>query len=224
MTTRVVVVEDDARYRASLKQLFQHVDGFDLVAGYGSPHAAIEALELAQTTRRGPDWDLILMDLQLPGMSGIDATRAIKKLLPDVSVVVITVFEEPATVLEAICAGVDGYMLKKTPPKELVEQLRVVIGGGAPLTAGVARTVLSLLRQSGGPVMASVEQPSRLDLTEREQEILRCLVDGMAYKQIAGHLDISIDTVRSHIRHIYRKLQVHSVAEAVSRAVREGLV
>jgi DNA-binding NarL/FixJ family response regulator len=148
----------------------------------------------------------------------------VKRILPEVSVVVLSVFEEPEKILEAICAGADGYLTKATPPEELLAQIRAVADGGSPLTSGVARTVLDLLRHIG---LAETDDPStrddRLELSERERQVLRCLMDGMAYKQVAERLDISIDTVRSHIRRIYRKLQVHSVAQAVSRALREGL-
>lgn len=221
MTIRVATIEDDARYRASLEALLRLSPGMELAGSFGSPAQALTALD-----RDGDraDWDVLLMDLELPGMSGIEATRRIKALLPGTSIVVLTVFEEPATVLEAICAGADGYLTKATPPEELLAQVRSVVGGGSPLTAGVAHTVLDLLRHVGsGRATARAAPGDRLELSEREREVLRCLVEGMAYKQVADRLDISIDTVRTHIRHIYRKLQVHSVAEAVSRALREGL-
>ncbi len=156
-------------------------------------------------------------------VSGIEGTRQLKALMPDLTVVVLTVFEEPGTVLEAICAGADGYLLKQLAPQELLAQLQVVMGGGAPLTSRVARTVLDLMRR-GELAPARSPAPTRLELTEREQAVLRGLVQGRAYKQVAHELGISLDTVRSHIRNVYRKLQVHSVAEAVSRAIREGLV
>lgn len=226
---RTVVIEDDSRYRASLEELLRHTADFTLAGAFGSVPAALAEMRWEARKGRLPPWDLVLMDLELPRMNGIEGTRRIKARLPMVPVVVLTVFEEPPTVLEAICAGADGYLLKRTPPGALVEQLRSVVAGCAPLSAGVARTVLDLLRQSGGEWKggasgAGPAGPSRLDLTEREQDVLRCLVQGMAYKQVARHLDISIDTVRSHVRSVYAKLQVHSVAQAVSRAIREGLV
>jgi DNA-binding NarL/FixJ family response regulator len=128
-------------------------------------------------------------------------------------------------VLDAIRAGADGYLLKQTPPAELLAELRAVRAGGAPLTAGVARTVLDLLRTgAGGRATGRTGAPARLDLTDREQDVLRCLVQGLAYKQAASRLGISIDTVRAHVRNIYGKLRVHTAAEAVGRAVRERLV
>lgn len=225
MNIRTVIVEDDSRYRASLEALLRHAADFTLAGSFGSVPAALAEMRWEGRQGRIPPWDLVLMDLELPGMNGIEGTRRIKAHLPMVPVVVLTVFEEPPTVLEAICAGADGYLLKRTPPGALLEQLRSVVAGCAPLSAGVARTVLDLLRQSGGEWKGGTGLgPSRLDLTDREQEVLRCMVQGMAYKQVARHLDISIDTVRSHVRSVYSKLQVHSVAQAVSRAIREGLV
>jgi DNA-binding NarL/FixJ family response regulator len=218
----VVVVEDDPRYRASLVTLFAHAPGFQLVDQFA---AATEALRrLGETPAPRAPWELVLMDVELPGMSGIEATRLVKRLLPQALVVVLTVFEEPGVILEAICAGADGYLLKKTPARELLTQLQVVAGGGAPLTAGVARTVLQLVREPRGPDAGEPATDGALSLTDRERDVLRGLVQGLAYKQVADTLGLSLDTVRTHIRSIYRKLQVHSVAEAVGRAIRQRLI
>jgi DNA-binding NarL/FixJ family response regulator len=217
VTIRVAAVEDNGRYRDSLTTLLSHAPGFTLVASYGSAPPALAALA------SGSRWDLVLMDLELPGVNGIEATRRIKAESPGTAVVVLTVFEEPGTVLEAICAGADGYLLKRTPPAQLLAELQAIVNGSSPLSGAVARTVLDLVRRLGGTALAPTS-PSRLELSDREQEVLRCLVDGMGYKQTAEHLDLSLDTVRTYIRRVYRKLQVHSVAEAVSRAVRERLV
>jgi DNA-binding NarL/FixJ family response regulator len=220
-----VTIEDDARYRASLEGLFHLTPDFTVVKSFDSATAALERVETELQRHAPPHWDVVLMDLQLPGMSGVEGTRRLKRLLPGTPVVVLTVFEESATVLEAICAGADGYLLKRTQPEELLEQIRSVVAGGSPLTPGVAGTVLALLRRFGTTEpRAGTESPSRLSLTDREQEVLRCLVHGLAYKQVADRLGVTIDTVRAHVRAVYRKLQVHSVAEAVSRAIREGLV
>lgn len=220
---RVAIIEDNPRYRDSLEMLFTQAEGFDLAASFESGQAAVEEADTLLQSAVAPDWDLALMDINLPGLNGIETTRRLKERLPDLAVVVLTVFEEPKTILEAISAGADGYLLKKASAIEILSQLRMIRSGGAPLTAGVARTVLQILRatshESDPPAAAA-----SLNLTEREQEVLQGLVRGFAYKQVANHLCISIDTVRSHVRAVYKKLQVHSVAEAVARAIRDKLV
>lgn len=224
MTHTVAAIEDDPRYRAGVERLLSRAEAFHLAGVFGS---AEEALQAAARDGLGKRWDVVLMDLELPGMSGIDATRRFKEQWPQSKVVVLTVFEEPRTVLEAICAGADGYLTKDTAPAELLRQLRSLVTGGSPLTSGVASTVLDLLRHlgsTGSPAPETEDTGGVLTLTDREREVLRCLVSGMQYKQIARHLDISIDTVRTHIRHVYRKLQVRNAAEAVTRALREKLV
>jgi DNA-binding NarL/FixJ family response regulator len=222
MPIRVVTIEDDAHYRSSLDLLFAQAGEFELVASFGSPAEALARLE--GDAAGAPAWDLVLMDVDLPGMDGIECTRRIKRRRPDTAVVVLTVFEERATIVEAICAGADGYLLKRTSAAELLKQLRAITDGGAPISAGVARTVLELVRRLGPDTSSAAGAASRFELTERELDVLRCLVQGMSYKRTARQLDISLDTVRSHIRNVYAKLQVHSVAEAVGRALREGIV
>jgi len=221
----VVITDDDPHYRSGLAALFRHEPGFALVGSFDSAPPLLRAAEKETKARGAQRWDLALMDLEMPVMGGIEATRRIKEILPNVVVVALTVFEEPATILEMICAGADGYLLKKTPPVELVTQLRAITSGGSPLTPGVAHSVLDLLRRTrdDGP-HGPASHPSRLDLSAREQEVLRGLARGQSYKQVAGAMHVSLDTVRSHIKRIYQKLQVHSVAEAVGRAIREGMV
>lgn len=219
---RVVTIEDEPDYRSSLGLLFGQTDDFELVASFASPAEALSQLRSDEADAAG--WDLVLMDVGLPGMDGIECTRRIKRQRPQTAVVVLTVFEERATIVEAICAGADGYLLKRTSAAELLKQLRAIADGGAPISAGVARTVLELVRRLGPDSRADPAATARFELTERELDVLRCLVQGMSYKRTARQLDISLDTVRSHIRSVYSKLQVHSVAEAVSRALREGIV
>jgi len=222
--TRVVTVEDDSRYRASLEVLLRHSADFVLEESFAGPAAALERLASASATDdQLPGWDLVLMDLDMPGMSGVECTRRIKAVLPGVPVVVLTVFEDRASIVEAICAGADGYLLKRAPADALLLQLRAVVAGGSPLSAGVARTVLDVVRQVNAGSLTHLSGEA-VELTDREREVLGCLVRGMSYKAVAKALGISIDTVRSHIRGVYGKLQVHSVAEAVSRALRSGIV
>jgi DNA-binding NarL/FixJ family response regulator len=222
MSLRVIVIEDDPRYRSTLEQLLRHADGFVPVASFADPVAAVREAESVARSGVAPPWDLVLTDLEMPGLDGIETTRRLKAAMPGVKVVVLTVFEEPSTILSAICAGADGYLLKKARAPELLSGLRAVSEGGAPLTPAVAKRVLDLMRDLG-PAPGS-GAPRRLDLTEREQQVLRGLVEGLSYKQVADVLGMGLGTVRTHVTGIYRKLQVHNVAEAVSRAVREGLV
>jgi DNA-binding NarL/FixJ family response regulator len=201
--------------------LLSETDGFALAASFPSPPAAIAAIEAAPSQ----PWDIVIMDLEMPHMNGIDATRRLKAVAPSMKIVVLTVFEEPTAILEAVSAGADGYLLKKARARELLDGIRAVADGGSPLTPDVARKVLDLLRaMSSGSGATTGPSPSRLELTDREQDVLRALVKGLSYKQAGDELGISLGTVRSHITAIYRKLQVHNVAEAVSRAIRQRLV
>jgi len=228
MDLNVLIIEDDSRYRHSLETLFNNTPGFRLDGSFGSAYPMLQELEHRHRAGPDPPWQLALVDIELPGMNGIEATRHLKKHLPAITVVMLTVFEEPAIILEAISAGADGYLLKKTSAPELLIQLKAITAGGSPLTPDVARTVLSLLRENAPKGIAgkffNAASPTKLDLTEREHTVLQSLVKGLSYKQVATTLNISIDTVRTHIRAVYRKLQVHSVAEAVARAIREKLV
>jgi DNA-binding NarL/FixJ family response regulator len=219
MTLRLLIVEDDARYRAGIETLVEYTPGLALA---GSFHSALAALSWLDEEARAVD--AVLLDIELPHMSGIQAIGELKARLPRVAVIMLTVFEEPTTILRAICAGADGYLLKKTSAPELVAQIRAIAVGGAPLTSGVARTVLALVRKLGGIDGAGGAQPGRLDLTAREQDVLRGLVQGLSYKEVAAEMGVQLETVRTHIRALYKKLQVHSVAAAVARAIREGLV
>jgi DNA-binding NarL/FixJ family response regulator len=221
---RVAIVEDNARFRATMETFVRAVPGFALAASYGRADAALRDLEDALTNRGGPPWDLVLMDLELPGLDGVAATRRLKAIAPTLSIVVLTVFEDAATVLEAICAGADGYLVKRTSALTLRQQLTSIVEEGAPMTPGVARTLLTFVREGSDGGVDHHPGPTRLDLTVREQDVLRCIVRGRSYRHAAEDLGISLETVRTHIRHLYRKLQVHTVAEAVGLAIRRRLI
>jgi DNA-binding NarL/FixJ family response regulator len=216
---RVALIEDNVGFRQAVELVLSVTPGFEHAASFGSV-AQLRAA-LGDPRARAGAWDVALFDLELPGQSGLDGVRALKARHPGVRAVVCTVFEEPATVLAAIGAGADGYIVKGAPLDALLEQIRVVADGGATLSPSVARALLDAVRRGAS---APAANPSRLDLTDREREVLRCLVDGASYKQAAATLGISENTVRTHIKALYKKLQVQNVAEAVSRAVREGLV
>jgi DNA-binding NarL/FixJ family response regulator len=215
---RVTVVEDDDHYRGSLEILLALEPGFELAGSHSEASGLVTHVTCLPHGAPIP-WDLTLMDIDLPGMSGIEATRAIKATRPETKVVMLTAFEDPPKILAAIRAGADGYLLKRAGVSEVIEQLRVVAGGGAPMTPGIARSVLDLLREGAAPR----RNPQVLELSERERAVLGALVRGLAYKQAAAELDVSIDTVRTYIRRIYTKLQVHSATEAVAKALRENL-
>jgi len=219
---RVAAVEDDPAFRATLATLLGHTPGFELVASFGSAEAALDAAAGIAGEQGIAGWDLVLMDISLQGMNGIRATERLRALDRALPIVVLTVFEEPGVIVEAIAAGANGYLLKKSSARELLFQLRSVVDGGSPLTPAVASTVLQLLRAGGSAGRGA--EPTRLDLTEREQEVLRCLVNGCKYKEVAAQLGIGLETVRTHIRSVYAKLQVSSGAAAVREAIRRGLV
>ncbi|HXV74780.1 MAG TPA: response regulator transcription factor [Candidatus Polarisedimenticolaceae bacterium] len=219
---RVAAVEDDPRFRKTLETLMGHAPGFELCASFASAEEILREAVRRERDGRIHGWDLVLMDISLGGLNGIRATERLRELDAKLPIVVLTVFEEPNVIVEAIAAGASGYLLKKTSARELLFQLRSVVGGGAPLTPAVASTLLDLVRS--GPVARSGVEPARLELTEREQQVLRCLVDGCKYQAAAERLGVSIETVRTHVRGVYAKLQVHSVASAVREAIRRGLV
>jgi DNA-binding NarL/FixJ family response regulator len=220
---RVAAVEDDPRFRASLSALLQTLSGIRLIAVYPAAEPLLSAAERAH--RRGDDapWDIVLMDLGLPGKSGNEATQLLKSWFPNLHVVALTVFEDPQTVLEAICSGIDGYILKEAGPDQILEQLQLVARNGATISPRLAGTVLKLIRISGGREQRA-KVPQKLGLTDRQIDVLRALADGRSYRETGEALGLSVDTVRSHIRHTYAALQVRSAAQAVSQALSRGLL
>jgi DNA-binding NarL/FixJ family response regulator len=209
---QVCLVEDDRRYRESLRLMLTASPGFSVRAAFGDAEQALVA------ARSKPDWDLVIMDLDLPGIDGVEATRRLRDHLPEVAVVVLTAFDDPPRILAAIRSGADGYLLKSVDGDELVEYLTLAAQGGAPMTPGVARSVLELLRGN------TPQREPCPTLSPRERDVLEALVRGMAYKEVADELGISIETVRGYVRTLYKKLRVHSATEAVSKALRQGWV
>lgn len=204
MKIRVSIVEDNLRLRGSLAKLIELSEGFECA----SQHASAEAA-LAELPRIKPD--VILMDINLPGKNGVDCVRELKPLLPKSQTVMFTVYENTDLIFKALAAGASGYLLKQTPPAELLAALRDVYNGGSPMTGHIARKVVASFGNSGSAAK-ELEQ-----LTPREQEVLDHLAKGFLYKEIADAMCISFDTVHSHIRKIYEKLHVRSRTEAVNK-------
>ena len=208
---RVVVIEDVRDVRDGLALLINGTPGFQCTGSHRTIEEALDAL------RTGCP-DVVLTDIGLPGMNGVDGTRILRERYPALSILALTVYDDDENVFNAICAGASGYLLKNTPPGRLLESLQEVADGGAPMSPEVARRVLALFRQFRPPE----KTPSAL--TPQEMTLLKLMVEGHHYKTAAHEMGISINTVSFHLRHIYEKLQVHSKTEAVAKALRDGLI
>ena len=209
MTISVGIIEDDPSIREGVSTLISTTPGYQCKHIFGSCEEAI-----ARMTSAPPD--VLLMDINLDGISGIEGTRVLKTRFPKMDVLMLTVYEENDKIFRSLCAGASGYLLKNTTPEELLKAIRETTMGGAPISASIARKVLSIFQTVAPPVLPEV------GLTSRELEILEHLVAGSNYKMIARDLFISIDTVGSHVKKIYQKLQVHSKSEAVAKAPADG--
>jgi DNA-binding NarL/FixJ family response regulator len=207
----VLIVEDQREVREGLACLIERVPDFRCVGRFRSIEAA-----LAGRPSKAPA--VALLDIGLPGISGIAGIELLKSRYPDVLVLMITVHDDDERIFEAMCAGACGYLLKKTPPERLVESVREVVAGGAPMSPEIARRVVQLFRR--------VKPPERAEyhLTPHELRLLGMLVDGHNYKTAAAELGVSVHTVSFHMRHVYEKLRVHSKSEAVARALRQRLL
>lgn len=203
MIATVAIVEDDPQLRAAFTELIEAADGLTCVAHYGSAEEALEALPTLGA-------DVVLMDINLPGVSGIECARRLKERLPSLHVVMLTTFDDSDLIFESLKAGATGYILKRAPAAQIVAAVRDVCDGGAPMSGAIAHKVVQFFRQHQGAV--EVQR-----LSDREREVLLALSEGQQYKEIAVHLAISINTVRKHIKSIYEKLQVHTRAEAVRK-------
>lgn len=211
MAIKVAVFEDNDELREGLCFLIKGTPGFECVGAYPNCDRLTEHL-------RSNLPEVVLMDIGMPGMTGIEGVRLLKSEFPDVQVIMQTVLEDDQKIFDSILAGASGYLLKKTPPAKILEAITEVHQGGAPMTSRIARRVLAMFQQPGS------QQSTRYDLSDREREILDSLVKGLSYKMIADEHCISIDTVRSHIKNIYDKLHVHSKGEAVAKAIKHRLV
>jgi DNA-binding NarL/FixJ family response regulator len=208
---KVGIIEDQPKIREGLRALIDGTDGYRCVGSFGSMEEA-----LAKVHNDLPD--VLLVDIGLPAMSGIEGTRRMKALHPGLAVLILTVYDDDRRIFDAMCAGACGYLLKKTPPARLLESLKEVVGGGAPMSPEVARRIVALFREIRPPEQADYQ------LTPHEIRILTLLVEGHNYKTAADELNVSINTIRFHMRSIYEKLQVHSKSEAVSKALRNRII
>lgn len=207
MSIGVSIVEDNDQLRQTLARVIARAEGFHSVSQYESAEAALEGLPAAKP-------DVVLMDINLPGMNGVECVRRLKQALPQTQVVMLTVYEDTENIFNALAAGASGYMLKRTPRAELLEAIREVRQGGSPMTAHIARKVVQSFQKAGAS-----PQPAE-NLSQREQEVLDCLSQGFLYKEIADKLGISYETVHTYIRRIYEKLQVRTRTEAVAKFLR----
>ena len=212
MEIKVAIFEDNKSLLESLKQLINGADGMTCTGAFADANKLVHNIQLANP-------DVVMMDINMPGISGIEAVKVIKEKFPNVYILMQTVFDDNDKIFAAICAGASGYMLKKTTPQKMLEAIKETYQGGAPMTPSVAVKVLQMFR-----VQTGVEKNEFIDLSEREKEILSLLVKGKSYKAVASACFISIDTVSTHVRHIYEKLHVHSKSEAVAKAIRERIV
>ena len=207
MPITVSIVEDNEKLRGTLARLLDRSDGFRCLSQYGS---AEEALKSLPQVRPG----VVLMDINLPGMNGVECVRQLKQLLPGSQIMMLTVYEDTENIFNALAAGASGYMLKRTSSKELLEAINAVHGGGSPMTMHIARKVVQSFQRTP-PAALSTE-----GLSEREQQVLDLLSQGLIYKEIAEKLGISYETVHTYIRRIYEKLQVRTRTEAVAKFLR----
>ncbi len=209
---RIVIVEDKKMVREGLAMLLGASSELTCVEKYANAEDMLAAL----TTDRP---DVLLMDIGLPGISGIEGTRKAKEIRPETEIVILTVHEDDGNIFKALCAGACGYLLKDTPPGDLIAAIAEAHAGGSPMTSRIARRVVTLFQDKFQP-----PSESEVHITDREHQVLTSLAQGNSYAAIADSMCVAADTVRFHIRNIYRKLHVHSQSAAVAKAIREDLI
>ncbi len=209
----VAIVEDNDTIREGLSALINGTDGYKCAAVFRDCESFLSKLNQLQI-------DVVLMDIGLPGMSGIEGVQKAINKKPELNILMLTIYEESEKVFDALCAGATGYLVKKTPPAKLLEAIKDAYEGGSPMSSGIARQVINAFKESKTKDTAN----ENYNLSSREIEVLNLLADGYNYQEIAEALFISVDTVRHHIRNIYKKLHVHSQSEAVAKAIRKKII
>ena len=209
---KVVIFEDNTNLRRGLTTLIDGTEGFECAGAFGNCDKLIKNISDTQP-------DVVLMDIEMPGMDGIEAVKILKPKFPEIKILMETIFEDDEKVFHSICNGAEGYILKNTPPAQILEAIKEIHQGGAPMTPSIASKVLAMFKSG-----KSFFKDESYNLTEREIDVLKFLVDGMSYKLIAEKCFVSIDTVSSHVKNIYKKLQVHSKSEAVAKAIKRNIV
>lgn len=208
---KAAIIEDQRDIREGLATLVNGTAGYRCTGSYRSMEEALDRIASDPP-------DVVLCDIGLPGMSGIEGIGVLKERHPGLSLLMLTVYDDDDRIFDALCAGACGYLLKRTPPARLLESLREAVSGGAPMSPEVASRVISLFRE------IRPSERADYDLTPHESRLLKLLVDGHNYTTAADELKVSYNTVKFHMRHIYEKLQVHSKSEAVAKAMRERLI
>jgi len=209
---RVAIFEDNRSLREGLAAMIGGTSEFECVGAFPNCNNLLKNISQSKP-------DVVLMDIEMPGISGIEAVAIIKEEYPEMKVLMETIFDDDEKIFNSICAGAEGYILKHTSPAEIMEAIKEIHEGGSPMTPSIANRVLKMVRTK--PEIGNKES---FDLTDREKEILTCLVKGMSYKMVADACFISIETVNVHVKNIYRKLQVHSKSEAVVKAIKGRIV
>ncbi len=209
MPTRIIIFEDNDRLRESLVMLLQQSEDYVVVGHYNQCNSATEVILMHEP-------DVVLMDIDMPGKSGIEGVSMVKEARPETAVIIYTVIEDNDKLFQCLCAGANGYLLKKTPPQKLFDAIQEVMIGGAPMSPQIARKVLGSFHVRSNRVS--------YNLSPRETEVLQYLIKGFGTKQIASELFISFDTVRSHLKNIYQKLHVNCGKEAIVKAINERIV
>jgi DNA-binding NarL/FixJ family response regulator len=206
--TTVAIVDDETDLRESILRYLDLSGEFRCVSDYAGAEDALAGLP-------GDSPDVVLMDIKMKGMNGIECVRRLKEKMPLVQVIMLTVFEDSDLIFDALRAGATGYLLKSQPPEKLLEAIRDVVAGGSPMSASIARKVVQLVRATNRPETSGTGE--HIELSERQRQVLELLAAGQPYKLIADNLGVSIHTVRSYLRRTYEKLQVHSRTEAVAK-------